>query len=422
MMIMNRFSGAAEPSTLTRSGLPAASHEVAAASALQHFRLFRPIGSLETALYGLLVGLIFSVAANGVEPSDASNQFYQPTLEQDSTVPQPPQAAAIDFEHFLERLSEASQRDIESMILQDDALDSAERVLLASSGVPDEIEMERHLPFLMVNPEAIFGLYADLRTLERGLGLYQQNCSSCHGIYGRGNGAATPQWYVGNYPRNFTYGSYKSRTTVYGTSPTDGDLFRTLTRGLYGSTMPSFRHLSEQDRWALVQFIKSLANYYDENEELVINRFDPEQGHAAEVLDMAGETPVTLESVTRGRTLFVKHACVSCHQGQKPKPVGLKRTEGPFANWSDEMGRPVYTSRDLTTPVFLAGASSKDLFRIIVGGPNVGPMPTYQDLPPEDCWDLVHYMQSCFKPDYPQAPASADAAAPSNENSDGESE
>ena len=373
-------------------------------------------------IHAILFSLVICFSVSGTPAIKAappeSPESYQPTLEQDPTVPLPPEAAVRDFDRFLERLLEASERDVDSLILQEEALDGAEQMLLDSTGVPADIEVERHLPFLAVNPEAIFGLYADLPTLERGLALYQQNCSSCHGIYGRGNGAATPQWYVGNYPRNFTYGKFKSRTTVYGTSPTDSDLFRTLTRGLYGSTMPSFRHLSEQDRWALVQFVKSLGNYYDENDELIINRFDPEGGLAPEILDLGGETPVTIESVSRGRALFVKHACVSCHQGQKSKPVGLRRTEGPFANWSDEMGRPIHTSRDLTTPVFLAGASSSDLFRIISGGPNVGPMPTYQDLPREDCWDLVHYMQSCFKPDYPQAPASADAGTATDDNSE----
>ena len=114
--------------------------------------------------------------------------------------------------------------------------------------------------------------------------------------------------------------------------------------------------------------------------------------------------------MTRGRILFIEKGCVSCHQGKKPKPVGLARWEGNF-NWYDEMNRPIQHSRDLTSSVFRGGAASTDLFRIISGGPNIGPMPNYLNVPVEDRWALVHYVQSLYNPDYPQAPASADQQA-----------
>ena len=85
------------------------------------------------------------------------------------------------------------------------------------------------------------------------------------------------------------------------------------------------------------------------------------------------------------------------------------------------MNRPVQHSRDLTTSVFLSGAASSDLFRIISGGPTIGPMPSYQNIPQEDRWALVHYIQSIFKPDYPQAPPSVDALAKPSKSGDVES-
>ncbi len=344
-------------------------------------------------------------------PSVAALGSYQPSLEHDFPVPQPPAAAVEDFALFLERLREASEESGDSLVLHGSALDRAEQVMRNSAGVPDDIQIERHRPFFAVNPEAIFALYADLPTLERGFALYQQYCSQCHGVYGRGNGAATSQWYVGNYPRNFWYAKYKSRSTEYGTSPTDSDLYRTLTRGLYGSSMPSFRHLSDQDRWALVQLVKSFGNFYDDYDEVVMNRFDLENNDPPTPLDMSGELPASVDSVVRGRALFIKHGCVTCHQGNKSKPVGLGRDDGTFSNWSDEMNRPIFHSRNLTTPIFLAGSAPSDLFRIIAGGPNIGPMPNYQSLSREDSWALVRYIESLFKPDYPQVPESADASS-----------
>lgn len=343
--------------------------------------------------------------------SDAKTEPYQPRLEHDPPVPDPPAATVSDFNEFLERLREASKSSVDSLVLHGGALERAGQVFSNTVGVPDDVMIELHSPFFTVDPEAIFALYVDLPTLERGLALYQQNCSQCHGPYGRGNGAATLGWYAGNLPRNFWYGRFKSRSTEYGTVPTDSDLFRTLTRGLYGSTMPPFRNLSVRDRWSLVEFVKSLANFYDDYDETVGNRFDPEGGFASALLNVNDEPAVTLDSVSRGRILFIKQGCVTCHQGTKSKPVGLARWEGAFDNWNDEMDRPIQHSRDLTTRVFLNGAASSDLFRIISGGPNIGPMPNYLTIPQEDRWALVHYVQSIFKPDYPQAPPSVDALA-----------
>jgi len=354
----------------------------------------------------ILVAAAFLVAI--LVPWGRQADLYQPRLEIDPPLPAPPDWAVRDFKEFLERLR-GSRRD--SLLLHHVGLTKAEAAFRNSAGVPTDVQMELHGPFFVIDPEAIFTLYVDLRTLERGLALYQQNCSSCHGPYGRGNGAATREWYAGNHPRNFWYGKYKSRSTAYGRMPTDADLYRTLTRGLYGSSMPSFRHLSEADRWSLVQFIKTLANFDDDYEERVLNLFDRDAGRSPEPPSTAvPEPPVSLESVTRGRILFIEQGCVSCHQGKKPRPVGLDRGEGNF-NWYDEMQRPVQHSRDLTRGVFRAGAAPSDVYRIISGGPNIGPMPNYQKLPEADRWALVHYVRSTYKTDYPQAPISADAQA-----------
>lgn len=59
-------------------------------------------------------------------------------------------------------------------------------------------------------------------------------------------------------PPNFRRGIYRF-TSAFGGVPTDDDLFATITRGLPGSAMPPWGHLSESDRRALVQYVKSLA-------------------------------------------------------------------------------------------------------------------------------------------------------------------
>src|SRR5262245_1691416 len=255
-------------------------------------------------LAAAVLGAGAALAAAWVGPWGRRVDSYQPRLEVDPPPPAPPEPVVRDFNAFLERLR-GSRRD--TLLLHDDGLTKAEAAFQNSAGVPADVRMEMHAPFFAVNPEAIYALYVDLPTLERGLALYQQSCSGCHGPYGRGNGAATREWYVGNYPRNFWYGKYKSRSTAYGRVPDDADLFRTLTRGLYGSSMPSFRHLSEADRWSLIQFIKTLANFDDEYEEKVVNLFDRDADRSGEApATTPREPPVSLESVTRGRILFIE--------------------------------------------------------------------------------------------------------------------
>src|SRR5262245_58900283 len=206
----------------------------------------------------LVAGAVSAAIAWPWSRRDVAADSYQPRLESDPPPPTPPEWAVRDFNAFLTRLRAYAQRR-ESLLLHRDHLERAEAAFKGTAGVPADVQLEMHEPFFAVDPEAIYALYADLPTLERGLALFQQNCAGCHGSFGRGNGAATREWFVGNYPRNFWYGKYKSRSTPYARMPADGDLFRTLTRGMYGSSMPSFRNLSEADRWSLVQYIKTLA-------------------------------------------------------------------------------------------------------------------------------------------------------------------
>ena len=68
-----------------------------------------------------------------------------------------------------------------------------------------------------------------------GKALYDRKCAGCHGVKGDGNGPAaellTPR------PRDFTSGVYKIRSTV-NRVPTDQDIFRTITDGMPGTSMP----------------------------------------------------------------------------------------------------------------------------------------------------------------------------------------
>lgn len=96
--------------------------------------------------------------------------------------------------------------------------------------------------------------------VARGKELYvQMRCPSCHGESGRGDGpsAATLKDDYGDpiWPYDFT------GTGGFRGGGTPQDLYRTMVTGLAGTPMPSFADAmpDQNDRWALVAFIRSLA-------------------------------------------------------------------------------------------------------------------------------------------------------------------
>ena len=81
--------------------------------------------------------------------------------------------------------------------------------------------------------------------------LYSENCAACHGERGDGQGIAARFLYP--KPRDF-----RGRFRLISTSnmvPTRDDLLAVLRRGMPGSSMPSWEHLSDSNRNLLVDEI-----------------------------------------------------------------------------------------------------------------------------------------------------------------------
>jgi copper transport protein len=89
---------------------------------------------------------------------------------------------------------------------------------------------------------------ADTDSIARGRNLYMANCSSCHGRDGSGNGPAAG----GLLPPPGALASEVSTAS-------EGDLAYVITNGVAGTGMPGFAAtLSENDRWDLVNYLRSL--------------------------------------------------------------------------------------------------------------------------------------------------------------------
>ena len=82
--------------------------------------------------------------------------------------------------------------------------------------------------------------------------VFRQNCTSCHGDSGRGDGELTRTGQVSNVP------DFTDELTI--DSKTVSDYFATITNGNLDALMPPWRDaLSEEERWAVAQYTYNLA-------------------------------------------------------------------------------------------------------------------------------------------------------------------
>jgi DMSO reductase family type II enzyme heme b subunit len=206
-----------------------------------------------------------------------------------------------------------------------------------------------------------------------GKAVYQLKCIGCHGEKGDGKGPAgellVPQ------PRDFTSGIYKIRTTA-NKVPSDQDLFKVITDGMPGTSMPSWAVLPEKERWNLVAYIKAFA----------ADKFK----EAPKKLDLPKEVSSSAESIKRGKEMFEAIECNKCHGAEG-------RADGPSrAELKDEWGHPIAPANLTKRWNFRGGASRTDIAMRLGAGVLGTPMPSFIDSveKPEDIWHLTNYILS----------------------------
>ena len=194
----------------------------------------------------------------------------------------------------------------------------------------------------------------------RGAVVYRQHCAACHGTNGDGNGPASVWLYP--KPRNFSAGSFKIQSTPAGALPTDEDLFQTITRGMPGSSMPSFTYLNEKDRRDAVQYVKYLTAVIEGGKR--VNKFEEaaKSGQLGKPIVVPPEPADGVESLALGKEVFARAGCVTCHgetgAGDGPSAATLK----------DALGIPA-KPRDFNTGAFRGGHTGRDLYLRIENGP-----------------------------------------------------
>ncbi|OLC13639.1 MAG: hypothetical protein AUH29_12525 [Candidatus Rokubacteria bacterium 13_1_40CM_69_27] len=213
-----------------------------------------------------------------------------------------------------------------------------------------------------------------------GQAVYQRKCMGCHGEKGDGKGPAAEL--LDPKPRDFTSGIYKIRTTST-RMPSDQDLFRVLTEGMPGTSMPPWAVLPERDRWNLIAYIKSFAS----------EKFK----EAPKKLELPKEVGASAESIKRGREMFEAIECNKCH-GADGRADGPSRPE-----LKDEWGQPIKPANLTKRWTFRGGPSRAAIATRLAAGVLGTPMPAFLDSveKPDDIWHLANYIASLG----PAAPA-----------------
>ena len=235
------------------------------------------------------------------------------------------------------------------------------------------------------------GIPVTPRLLEHGEWVFRGLCIGCHGVDGDGNGAV---WELGEQyakehalprrPRDFTEAVYKLRSTPSGSLPIDADLFESVSRGLvYNQDMPAFKFLPERDRWAVVAYIKTFSDRWEEEAEW---QEDP--------IEIAEPLMPDEEMIQAGAGVYELMQCEQCHgpsgKGDGPSAPGLE----------DDSGLPI-VPRDFSDAAQFVGSSEpKGVYRTFTTGLDGTPMPSFADfLDESQRWQLVWYVIS-LRPEF----------------------
>ena len=206
-----------------------------------------------------------------------------------------------------------------------------------------------------------------------GEAVYQRRCVGCHGVKGDGNGPVAT--FLNPRPRNFTIGAFKFRSTPSGSLPTDGDLYRTLTRGVRWTAMPTWHEIPEKDRIAVIAYIKTFSSRWrEEKPEPAIQIGEPPRARP--------------ELLARGKDLYKQAKCWECH-GDSGKGDGVSADR-----LKDDLGFKIRPA-DFTKGQFKGGGNVRDIFRAMTTGLDGSPMPSFADSMKEDeRWAISYYVLS----------------------------
>ncbi len=216
--------------------------------------------------------------------------------------------------------------------------------------------------------------------LKKGKQYYNINCRICHGEKGNGKGFVDVIRYaekngrvIETFPRDFTFGVFKFRTSSTGCLPSPEDLQRTIKKGIDRSFMPPQAKISDEGLQGAAEYVMSFSARFQEEELCdVISAVKP---------DFVGSA----KSIDKGKEVYKRMKCFECHGNEG-------KGDGPKANEIvDDWGKKVLPF-NFVAGNLKRGSSAENIYMTFTTGLDGSGMPSYQDsLNEEERWNIVSF-------------------------------
>lgn len=243
-------------------------------------------------------------------------------------------------------------------------------------------------------PEQLVGDPVD-KPSDAAVELHRVHCSACHGLRGDGHGVAARNLFP--RARDLRSGLYQVVSTLNGAATLE-DVQQVLTRGMPGTSMPSFPDLSEAEcrllaeevlrlrrEGAREQMVQALREEAEEVEEAEVRRAVQHVTTPGERVRVPVEWPAPGKAAAKGQASYTALGCNKCH--------GDDGTGAGDQSLFDSLGEPS-RPRDLVHEAFKGGREPEAIYARIAAGMPGTAHPASLNLPQGQLLELVDYVRS----------------------------
>ena len=187
---------------------------------------------------------------------------------------------SFEYDEMLEFSESVAKRSLESAVLKND-LDIQKQIqslqsLIFKKASPEEVaKVSRNLQMFVVQKTGIQMAPSQWPNLAQGQTLFQKNCTSCHGNFGKGDGPLSKG--LNPQPTNFSDEDHMASVSPF-------KAFNTIRLGIPGTGMQGYGHMTDKEIWDLAFYLVSLR-YQDEG----IAHAKPDPGFLKQVASSSDE-------------------------------------------------------------------------------------------------------------------------------------